>query len=102
MCDLYSDYPEAYEVVKAVIVVHGNRHFRIEILQDIKKQFPDEFSTRVYVENDIQTTPTCSDDVLSKDARTWSSLIAFPSVHRATPEAAMSQTLGFLRDRYKK
>lgn len=97
----FASFDEIYEITQTLIVNHEERVFKIEILQSMKTLDRNEFSSRVYVETDIKVNPTYSDDHLSKRVRAWSRLVDFPWVKHDNPDGAVSQTLGFLSERYK-
>lgn len=94
-------FSEAYEVAKTVEVVAtiggAPRRVRIDALEDLLNA--GQFSTKAYIEEDLQIQPTfpVSGQTGPQSYRVWVAL-DHPWTSRQSADAALEQALAFLSD----
>jgi hypothetical protein len=95
----FTDFSEAYQVVKTVKVVSDQDRFKIDILEDLRSGDLRRFSVEVSQELPVSDRPAHSTQ--RSDGATWVRVVDFPWVRQDTVDSALSQALGFLRERLR-
>jgi hypothetical protein len=106
--ELYAFCNEFYFVEKTVdafVALRGQtRHFRIEALRDSGSN---NYSTRVYIEEDFTLQPTYpagggDEPANPRTATLWVEWRDFPWTHRNSADEAIEQGLSFLEEHSRK